>query len=71
MDKILRIFGVIQGGLVKLTLFLVYMFGFGVTYIFVFIFQRGLLQHIAKKEKSFWKETEGYEPDLKSAQEQS
>jgi hypothetical protein len=60
-----------QKFLVTLSLFLVYILGFGVTYIFVFIFQRGLLQHTDKNEKSFWKNTEGYEPDLKSAQEQS
>lgn len=66
-----KVFSVIQKPLLSLLLFLLYIAGFGLTYIFAFIFKRHLLKGTSKREKSFWKDAKGYQADIGECLEQS
>jgi hypothetical protein len=45
-------------------LFILYIFGFGITLVFVTIFNRRLLGIPKKGEKTFWREARGYSADI-------
>jgi cytochrome c biogenesis protein CcdA len=53
----------VQKALVTAALFLLYVFGFGLTLLAVKLFSRRLLSGPAEDAPSFWLEAEGYEPD--------
>ena len=56
--KIIQKFiSILQKIFVTLALFLIYIFAFGLTLIFIIFSKRGL----SGKEKSYWKNAEGYE----------
>ena len=54
---------VAQNILMTVFLSILYILGFGVTFIFLFIFKRGILFKKHKKESTFWIKAAGYEPD--------
>lgn len=53
----------VQKALVAAALFLLYIFGFGLTLLAVKLFNRRLLRGAEESGSSFWLEAEGYEPD--------
>lgn len=53
----------VQRALVTAALFLLYIFGFGLTLLAVKLFSRRLLSGPAEDAPSFWMDAEGYEPD--------
>lgn len=61
----------IQKILIFSALFLLYIFGFGLTFIFAFIFNRRLLGMHAKDKDSYWIETQGYAPDMEGCTRES
>lgn len=71
MEMMRQIFMLTQKILVISFLFLVYMIGFGLTFIFVALFKHNLVWHGSKNDKTFWKEAKGYDPDIKECMEQS
>lgn len=66
-----HIFILTQKILVISFLFLIYMIGFGLTFIFVALFKHNFVWPGTKDEQTFWKEAQGYSPDLKECTEQS
>ena len=53
----------VQKALVNVSLFLLYVFGFGLTLLAVKLFDRRLLRGTDEDDISFWRQPEGYEPD--------
>jgi hypothetical protein len=53
----------VQKALVSGALFLLYIFGFGLTLLAVKLFDRRLLRGPGPGDASFWRQPEGYEPD--------
>jgi hypothetical protein len=61
----------IQKTIVTISLFLIYVFGFGVTAIFVMLFNRDILVSRYDKKDTFWGKAEDYETDIESSFRQS
>ncbi|MDD5730483.1 MAG: hypothetical protein PHN57_05095 [Candidatus Omnitrophica bacterium] len=70
-EKIKKFVGVIQKILIKVLLFFVYILGFGITLILIFIFKRGLLSRGVDSGGSYWSEAKGYEPNLEECSRES
>ena len=68
VQKYIRI---IQNILITIALFFVYIVGFGITLIFVIIFDRKLLGVEKIEKDTFWKNAEGYQTDIKDCMRQS
>ena len=68
MQKFIKI---IQKIFITVALFICYIFGFGVTLIFVTIFNRGLLGAEKREKDTFWKDAEGYENDINDCMRES
>lgn len=60
----------VQKVLITLLLTLLYVFGFGSTYLFAAVFRRKLLRG-SPTGQSVWQSAEGYECDLERCSEQS
>lgn len=54
---------VAQKILVTIFLTILYIIGFGATFIFICIFKRNFLFRNCKNDSTFWREATGYEPD--------
>lgn len=67
----MRLVRVMQKILITVLLFFVYIFGFGLTFIWAVIFKRELLGHRIKMSSSFWKKADGYEAHFEDAMRQS
>jgi len=69
---IIRIFvTLIQKTVVTISLLIIYVFGFGVTVIFMMLFNRDILIIRSGKKETFWGKAEGYEADIESNFRQS
>jgi len=65
IKKIIREYiKIIQKIFITAVLFILYIFGFGITLIFVTIFNKKLLKAETRKKDTCWKDTEGYENDI-------
>lgn len=72
IKKIIRIFiKIIQGVLLVVSLTIVYFLGFGITLIFMLIFNRRALKGSGKNDFSFWIQAMGYEADYENSLRQS
>ena len=62
---------IVQEILITIFLVLIYFIGFGLTLVFVLLFNKRII--FAKREKldTFWLEADGYEPDLLDSMKQS
>ena len=56
---------------ITIVLFIIYIFGFGITLILVILFNRRLLGGTIEDKDTFWRNAEGYEPDLNDSLQQS
>lgn len=54
----------VQKILITAALFILYIVGFGITLIFVIIFNRKLLGGKEREKDTFWKDAKGYETDI-------
>lgn len=61
----------IQKLLVTIFLFLIYVFGFGLTAIFTLVFNRHLLRKGSKNEDTFWNQAKDYEANIEDNLRQS
>lgn len=61
----------IQEILVTILLFLIYVFGFGLTAIFTLVFNRHLLRKGSKNEDTFWNEVKDHEANMEDSLRQS
>lgn len=61
----------IQKLLVTIFLFLIYVFGFGLTAIFTLVFNRRLLRKGSKNEDTFWNQAKDYEGNMEDSLRQS
>jgi hypothetical protein len=61
----------IQKTIVTISLFLIYIFGFGVTVIFIMLFSRDILIIRSDKKDTFWAQAEDYETDIEGSLRQS
>jgi hypothetical protein len=61
----------IQKFLLPLFLFIVYIFGVGITAILVMIFNQKIIKKSNRAKDTFWLETEGYEADFNNSLRQS
>lgn len=61
----------IQNTIVTISLFLIYVFGFGVTIIFMMLFNRDILISRSDKKDTFWSKAEDYETDIEISLRQS
>lgn len=61
----------IQKTIVTISLFLIYIFGFGVTVIFIMLFSRDILVSRYDKKDTFWSKAEDYEADIEGSFRQS
>ncbi len=61
----------IQKTIVTISLFLIYVFGFGVTVIFIMLFSRDILVRRYDKKDTFWSKAEDYETDIEGSFRQS
>lgn len=61
----------IQKLIVVVSLFLIYIFGFGLTVIFMLIAKRGFLKDGPAQKDTFWKEADGYDAGIDEAFRQS
>lgn len=66
-----RIFETVQQVLVPVFLVLVYVIGFGITALYVWIFHRRLVAAPGKDSETYWVKAVGYEPNEKEFSEQS
>jgi len=63
-EKIKVLSKIIQRVIIIVVLFVIYFFGFGITFIYVFIFNRQALRPKNKDDLTYWREAIGYEPDI-------
>lgn len=61
----------LQKVFITITLFFLYIIGFGFTLFFVSIFSRRLLGKTFTEENTFWNEAKEYEADINSSMRQS
>lgn len=61
----------VQKILVTVFLFLIYVFGFGMTVIFLLFFNQRILGKISKDQDTFWGEVQGYEINMEDSFKQS
>jgi hypothetical protein len=61
----------IQKIIVTISLFLLYVFGFGITAVFMMFFNRETLIRHPDKEDTFWSKAAGYEEDIEASFRQS
>ena len=61
----------VQSGLMFVLLLVLYLVGFGITYLFAALFSRRLLKPALPTERSFWANAEGYRPDKDDALRQT
>ena len=69
--KLRKIYLVVQKALINVLLFIVYIVGFGITKIFVSIFNKSLYAEKTEKTKSFWITSKGYEADINESKMES
>jgi len=68
---IINFIRLIQKVIVTIFLFLIYVFGFGVTVIFMMLFNRDILIIRSDKKDTFWGKAKDYETDIESSFRQS
>ena len=61
----------VQKILITISLFILYVFGFGVTVLLAAVFDRRLLGKKAVTGNTFWLAATGYEPDIERCERQS
>lgn len=61
----------IQRLIVVISLFLIYIFGFGLTAIFMIVFKKNFLENSPAKKDTFWIDANGYNPNIEEAFRQS
>lgn len=66
-----KIVVIIQKAIIYTSLFIFYVFGFGITLAFVAVFNRKLLGAEKYRKDTFWKEAEGYENDISGCARES
>ena len=62
---------IIQRILIFVSLTVIYFFGFGITLLFMMIFNRKVLTGYSKNDNTFWIEAKGYEADIEESLRQS
>jgi len=62
---------VIQKILITVLLFLLYFFGFGLTWLIMLIFRKATLLSLKTKKDSFWKEAQGYQVTMEESGRES
>lgn len=67
----MKVIWVVQKVLIRVLLVFTYYIGFGITYVIVLLFKRKLLGGYNKNQDSFWKDAEGYNPDMGECLRQS
>lgn len=70
-ETIKTIIRLVQKILMAVFLFILYILGFGITFIFLFIFKRDILFKNHKKESTSWIKAAGYEPDAEGSLRQA
>lgn len=72
IQRIIRAFiKIIQKTLIAISLVIVYIVGFGITLVFVVVFNRRLLRREYSTENTFWNKAVGYEVDIDESMRQS
>jgi hypothetical protein len=72
LKKIIQKFiSIVQKILIMLILIVIYFVGFGITLIFIFLFNRKLLTGGYRIDNTFWIEAQGYEADINNCRRQS
>jgi len=66
-----NLFSIIQKIFITLSLFFIYFFCFAFTLLIVWIFKRSILKEADTRSKTFWRDVEGYGPDIKDCLRQS
>ena len=61
----------IQKTVVTVSLFLLYIFGFGITVLLMVLFNRDALIRRADRQDTFWDKATGYEEDMEASLRQS
>ena len=61
----------VQKAVIYVSLFVFYIFGFGITLLFAAVFNRELLGIDKYREGTFWKKAEGYENDIAGCERES
>ena len=69
--KIQKLINTIRKILILMVLFFIYIFGFGITLVFVAIFNRKVLRLPKKGENTFWKSAQGYDSDIEESLRES
>ena len=62
---------ILQKLFITIMLFMLYIFGFGITFIFVAIFNRRLLGIQKLNKETFWRDAQGYSADLSECSRES
>jgi len=62
---------IVQKILITIFLILIYFVGFGLTLIFVLLFNKRIIFATRGKPDTFWLEADGYEPDIPDSMKQS
>ena len=65
------LFRKLQKIFITATLFVIYIFGFGITYVMIMIFNRKMLKRQKKSLNTFWKDAEGYEGSIEECTRES
>lgn len=66
-----KIIVIIQKAVIYTSLFIFYVFGFGITLAFMAVFNRKLLGTEKHSKDTFWKKAEGYENDIGGCERES
>lgn len=61
----------IQNIFLTVTLFIIYLVMFGLTFLFIFIFKRKVLIGDNEDNTTFWQDAQGYEEDINSCLRES
>ncbi len=62
---------IVQKVLITVMLFMLYILGFGITFIFAVIFNRRLLGLERVNKYTFWKDAQGYDADINECMRES